>query len=50
MPRLTALNAQWRRNPPVPLMIKAYLGIKDGSSAKDKMKMPGLATLPDIEE
>ena len=28
MPRLKALHEEWRRHPPVPLMIAAYLGIK----------------------
>jgi len=50
MPRLLAMKAEWRENPPVPLMIKAYLGIEGSNSSDKKAILPGLLTEPDIEE
>lgn len=28
MPRLRALHEEWQRHPPLPIMVAAYLGIK----------------------
>ena len=48
------MNAEWRRNPPMPLMVKAFLGIKDETpptpSKHGLTALPEFATLPDIEE
>jgi hypothetical protein len=45
------MYAEWKRNPPLPLMVKAYLGIKDTPDVPPgPAQLPGFATMPDIEE
>jgi hypothetical protein len=48
VPRLEALHTEWRKNPPLVLMIKAFLGIKD--APENKLKPPAFLDKPDFEE
>jgi hypothetical protein len=48
VPRLEVLYAEWERNPPLALMIKAFLGIKDAPKAN--LKPPAFLTTSEIEE
>jgi hypothetical protein len=49
--RMMAMYDEWRINPPLTLMVKAYLGIKGESPAAEQpFEPPAFLNLPDFEE
>ena len=37
VPRLKAMHEEWQRNPPLPLMIATYLGIRKEHGSSDNL-------------
>ena len=48
VPRLKALQEEWRRNPPVPMMVAAYLGIKPQDKGTPEGLVEKLMGLPGV--
>ncbi len=50
VPRLRALQKEWLRHPPLPLMVAAYLGIKPKEMGTPEQLIMRLGTMPGVHK